>query len=116
MLDGDEPYAAALWQAMAEMGWLGAAIPEQYGGAGLGYEGLCVLAEELGRAVGAGAVRLVRLSRHRGDAARRHRCAEAAPICRNWRTARLIGCFALAEGTGNPDPARVRAARRPAAG
>ena len=36
---------------IAEMGWIGAAIPEEFGGAGLGYEGLCVLAEEMGRAV-----------------------------------------------------------------
>ena len=51
VLEGDEPHAANLWDAMAEMGWLGAAIPEQFGCAGLGYEGLCVLAEELGRAL-----------------------------------------------------------------
>ena len=30
------------------MGWTGAAIPEAFGGAGLGHLGLCVLAEELG--------------------------------------------------------------------
>ncbi|MDB5576327.1 MAG: acyl-CoA dehydrogenase [Bradyrhizobium sp.] len=51
VLEGEEPYAADLWQEMAAMGWLGAAIPEEYGGAGLGYEILCVLAEEIGRAV-----------------------------------------------------------------
>jgi len=50
-LDGERPYAPPLWQEIANMGWIGAAIPEQYGGAGLGYEGLCVLAEEIGRAV-----------------------------------------------------------------
>src|ERR1700729_427443 len=50
-LDGEELYAASLWQEIANMGWIGAAIPEQYGGAGLGYEGLCVLAEEIGRVV-----------------------------------------------------------------
>ena len=33
------------------MGWTGAAIPEEYGGAGLGHLGLCVLAEELGSAL-----------------------------------------------------------------
>ena len=33
------------------MGWTGAAIPEEYGGAGLGHLGLCVLAEELGAAL-----------------------------------------------------------------
>jgi alkylation response protein AidB-like acyl-CoA dehydrogenase len=33
------------------MGWTGAAIPEDYGGVGLGRLAVCVLAEELGRAV-----------------------------------------------------------------
>jgi acyl-CoA dehydrogenase len=51
MLEGDAPYDRSLWRDMAEMGWTGAAIPEQYGGAGLGRLAVCVLAEELGRAV-----------------------------------------------------------------
>ena len=51
ILDTDEPYAADLWRAIAEMGWTGAAIPEEYGGVGLGRLAVCVLAEELGRAV-----------------------------------------------------------------
>ena len=51
ILEGPEPYAADLWKAIAEMGWTGAAIPEEYGGAGLGRLAVCVLAEELGRAV-----------------------------------------------------------------
>ena len=51
ILDTDEPYAAELWRAIAEMGWTGAAIPEEYGGVGLGRLAVCVLAEELGRAV-----------------------------------------------------------------
>ncbi len=51
ILDGERPYDGALWLGMAELGWLGAAIPEEFGGAGIGHEGLCVLAEEMGRAV-----------------------------------------------------------------
>ncbi len=51
ILDGPEPYDRALWKAIAEMGWTGAAIPEEYGGVGLGRLAVCVLAEELGRAV-----------------------------------------------------------------
>jgi acyl-CoA dehydrogenase len=51
VFEGGAPYDAALWRAMAEMGWLGAAIPHDYGGAALGYDGLCVLAEELGYAL-----------------------------------------------------------------
>jgi acyl-CoA dehydrogenase len=51
ILDTPEPYAADLWQGIAEMGWQGAAIPDEYGGVGLGRLAVCVLAEELGRAV-----------------------------------------------------------------
>jgi acyl-CoA dehydrogenase len=50
ILEGPEPYDRALYQGLAEMGLLGAAIPEAYGGVGLGHLELCVLAEELGRA------------------------------------------------------------------
>ncbi len=38
-----------LWDAVAEMGFTGAAIPEEFGGLGLGYLELCVIAEEMGR-------------------------------------------------------------------
>ncbi|HVP84422.1 MAG TPA: acyl-CoA dehydrogenase family protein [Rhizomicrobium sp.] len=44
-------YDRALWKQIAELGWAGTAIPEQYGGLGLGYLELCVIAEELGRAL-----------------------------------------------------------------
>ncbi len=42
---------ADLWAQVIEQGWLGAAIPEEYGGLGLGYLELCCIAEEIGRAV-----------------------------------------------------------------
>lgn len=50
----DDPargHDAVLWARIGEQGWCGAAIPEEYGGLGLGYVELCALAEELGRAV-----------------------------------------------------------------
>ena len=37
-----------LWKSVAGQGWLGAAIPEEHGGLGLGHLELCVIAEELG--------------------------------------------------------------------
>ena len=40
-----------LWKSVAGQGWLGAAIPEEHGGLGLGHLELCVIAEELGRSV-----------------------------------------------------------------
>ena len=51
VLEGSGSYDKALWAGLAEMGFLGAAIPEEYGGLGLGYLELCVIAEELGRAI-----------------------------------------------------------------
>src|ERR1700728_1102450 len=107
-LDGEQPYAAPLWQEIANMGWIGAAIPEQYGGAGLGYEGLCVLAEEIGGAVApvpfascaylaAEAILLA------GTEAQRQKYLP------QLADGSLIGCFALAEGNGNPTPDAIRA-------
>ena len=69
ILEGPEPYDRSLWQAMAEMGWTGAAIPEAFGGAGLGHLGVCVLAEELGPRSGTCAVCLLGISGDRGDPA-----------------------------------------------
>ncbi len=51
ILEGAAPYDAALWQDIARMGWTAAVIPERSGGAGLGSLAVCVLAEELGRAL-----------------------------------------------------------------
>lgn len=49
VLETDTSYATSLWRAVAAQGWLGTAIPEQYGGAGFGRLELAVIAEELGR-------------------------------------------------------------------
>ncbi len=51
ILDGDEPYDPVLWRAIAELGWTATTIPESFGGLGLSYLELCVLAEELGRSL-----------------------------------------------------------------
>jgi len=51
VLDGPQSHDAALWTGLGEQGYLGAAIPDDLGGSGAGYLELCVVAEELGRAV-----------------------------------------------------------------
>lgn len=51
VLEGKAPYDRDLWKGLAEMGFLGVAIPEQFGGAGAGHLELCVIAEEMGRAL-----------------------------------------------------------------
>src|SRR5215469_3911321 len=43
-------YDADLWRQMSgELGWTAIAIPQRYGGAGLGWVELCILQEEQGR-------------------------------------------------------------------
>ena len=49
--DDAKSYDAGLWKAVTEQGWLGAAIPEEHGGLGLGHIELAAIAEELGRAL-----------------------------------------------------------------
>src|SRR3989454_10465435 len=39
-----------MWKEMAQLGWLGLALPETYGGSGLGMVETAILLEELGRA------------------------------------------------------------------
>ncbi len=107
-LDGQERFAAPLWREIGGMGWIGAAIPETFGGAGLGYEGLCVLAEEIGRVVapvpfGSTAYLASEAILTAGsDAQKRAWLPKLAD-------GSLIGCLALAEGAGNPDPATIQA-------
>ncbi|MFK8021610.1 MAG: acyl-CoA dehydrogenase family protein [Pseudomonadales bacterium] len=50
VLEGDELYAAELWQQVVDLGWPATTIPEEYGGLGLSHLELIVIAEELGRA------------------------------------------------------------------
>jgi acyl-CoA dehydrogenase len=107
VIEGAEPYDQGLWREMAEMGWIGAAIPEEYGGAGLGHLGLCVLAEELGYALtpvpfsssvylASEAILLA------GSAAQKERYL---PKLASGET---IGTLAIAEGPRVLDPARFK--------
>jgi alkylation response protein AidB-like acyl-CoA dehydrogenase len=50
-MEAPEPFDAALWQAMAEQGWLAVSLPSRDGGLGLGMVEVAVLAEEVGRHV-----------------------------------------------------------------
>jgi alkylation response protein AidB-like acyl-CoA dehydrogenase len=49
VLEGRQSYGQRLWRDLAAMQCLGAAIPESYGGAGLGAVEATIVAEELGR-------------------------------------------------------------------
>ncbi len=45
----EEGYSPDVWKKMAELGWMGLVIPEEYGGMGYTFQDLVVLLEEIGR-------------------------------------------------------------------
>ena len=108
ILEGDQPYDKALWKQIAEMGWLGTAVPEEFGGLGLGYLELCVIAEELGRVVApvpfASSVYLATeaLLLAGSDAQKKKYLPGLA-------SGELIGTFAISEGAQPPSPRSVKA-------
>lgn len=54
LLDADAETRPPFWGELAELGWLGLHIDEQYGGSGYGLPELVVVIDELGRAVAPG--------------------------------------------------------------
>ena len=49
MEEDSKGYTDEIWQKIAEQGWIGLIIPEEYGGAGLEFQDLIILLEEMGR-------------------------------------------------------------------
>ena len=47
--DGGGGYSTELYQRIADNGWVGAVLPEEYGGVGLGYVDLICILEEFGK-------------------------------------------------------------------
>jgi alkylation response protein AidB-like acyl-CoA dehydrogenase len=109
ILEGPEPFDRELWKGLAEMGFLGVVIPEDYGGLGAGYLELCVVAEELGRVIAPVpfsssvflATEFLLLA---GDEAQK----------RAWlpklASGEAIGTFAFVEGNGPVTPKSIRTA------
>ena len=46
----EKGYTPELWKKLADLGWIGIALPEEYGGTGGSFLDLAVLLEEMGRA------------------------------------------------------------------
>jgi acyl-CoA dehydrogenase len=103
-----QPFDHPLWLEMGRMGWLGVAVPETMGGAGLGHEALCMLAEEIGRAqapvpfssslyLGAEALLLF------GSPGQKARWLPGIS------DGSVVATLALAEGIGEPSPANIAA-------
>src|SRR6201986_2319776 len=107
VIDGNAPYDRELWKGLAEMGFLGVAIPEEFGGTGAGHLELCVIAEEIGRVLAP-----VPFSSTVYLAAEALLLAGSNAQKRKWLPAiasgDAIGTLALFEGTGNPSPPNVK--------
>ncbi|WP_316190264.1 acyl-CoA dehydrogenase family protein [Bradyrhizobium sp. SZCCHNS2096] len=107
VLDGKESYDRELWKGLAEMGFLGVAIPEEFGGAGAGHLELCVIAEEMGRALAP-----VPFSSTVYLAAEALMLAGSEAQKRKWlpkiASGEAIGTLALFEGAGNPSPKAIK--------
>src|SRR5258706_14634392 len=107
VLDGKEPYDRELWKGLADMGFLGVAIPETYGGAGAGHLELCVIAEEMGRALAP-----VPFSSTVYLAAEALLLAGSDAQKQKWlpliASGEAIGTLAVFEGKGNPSPQAIK--------
>ena len=106
VLEGRAPYDKELWKGLAGMGFLGVAIPEEYGGAGAGHLELCVIAEEMGRALAP-----VPFSSSIYLAAEAIMLAGTADQKQKYlpglARGTTIGTLALFEGTGNPSHQKI---------
>ena len=88
-----------VWKKIVEMGWLGAAIPEEYGGLGLGMLELCVIAEELGRVLapvpfGSSAFFFAEALKLAGSE------EQKLALLPKVADGSVIGCIAISEGPG----------------
>ena len=107
VIDGKAPYDRELWKGLADMGFLGVTIPEAFGGSGAGHLELCVIAEEIGRALAPVpfsstvylAVEALLLA---GSEAQKAKWLPAIA------TGAAIGTLALFEGPGNPSPKTIK--------
>jgi alkylation response protein AidB-like acyl-CoA dehydrogenase len=97
--DEDMSHNEGVWKQIVEMGWLGAAIPEEYGGLGLGMLELCVIAEELGRVLapvpfGSSAFFFAEALKLAGSEEQKQ------ALLPKVADGSLIGCIAVSEGPG----------------
>ena len=118
--DRDESVDLAILPKMAELGFFGLTIPEEYGGVGGDYVTYALAMEELGRADSVAARHRVGLQRagRQVDPRVRHRGAEAgvAAADRVGRGARLLRPHRAGRRVGRGQPDLARRTRRATTG
>ncbi len=110
-LAATEDFDAAIWHEMVSLGWLGIAIPEEFGGSGLGLGEVVTIAEPLGRQVAGTPFLSTTLAAQAllSAGTPEQRAAWLPRICQG-----AVATLALSEPHGNWDPAHIacRAARK----
>lgn len=105
-LENDGQLNRDLWHRVVEMGWVSTVVPEEFGGLGLSYIDLSVIAEELGRALApipfSSSVYLA------GEAILRYGSqSQKETWLPRLASGEAIGTFALAETKGRSTPATL---------
>jgi len=104
--DESNYYSNDLWKSISEMGWTGTAIPEEYGGLGLGMLELCIIAEELGRSLAptpfsSSIYLFAEFIKLYGNE------EQKTKILPSIASGEKIGTFALSETNGTPKPSNI---------
>jgi alkylation response protein AidB-like acyl-CoA dehydrogenase len=106
VLEAGTGWDPGLWKAVAQMGWLGTAVPEEFGGAGFGHLELALIAEEIGRALApipfAASVYLATQAILQGGTPEQTQRYLPRLVAGD-----LVGTLALAERPGHPGPADI---------
>jgi alkylation response protein AidB-like acyl-CoA dehydrogenase len=108
VLESDAHYDPELWKNAAELGWLGAVIPEEFGGAGFGHLELVLIAEEVGRGLlpipfsSSVYMATEAILQVGSDEQKQKYLVDLAAGDR-------IGTLAIAEGMGHPGPQHIQA-------
>ncbi len=113
-LDAEQSFPTESWRQAAELGFLGAVAPAEYGGAGLGLAELCIIGEELAAACVSTAATVLhqadmvvgRLARH-GDEGQKQRWLPGLI------DGSLIGCLAMTEPEAGSDVMSMRTRAEP---
>ena len=105
--DASMSHSETVWREMLDLGWAGIAIPEQYGGVGLGYLELCVMAQELGRSLApvpfsSTVYQFCEAVLRAGNEEQRY------AVLAGVTAGETIGTLAFAEGMGFPAPGRIK--------
>ncbi len=108
-IEAEHKVPRELLTEMAEAGLLGVAIPEEFGGAGLGETGLCVAMEEITRGDFSVAVTY---GAHASIGAMSVLVGGSAEQKRRWlpemAAGKVLGAYALSEAGAGSDPAAMR--------